>query len=229
MAQGVRVSGAGGRVPQTLPAARRTTRAARRQGTVGCPLPEDVAARPEGPDRQEDQELCGRRCVPPSTVPDLFSGRRPSAASEPALGGGRHGSCRFTGGRGTAVRRLPPYLVNRRRVAAQRGGWAAGGGQGVVMSERRFRRRGRSPVVGVPVGLVGPGAVSEGRPAGPVPGRARSRTAAPGVGGAAGTGAGVPVASGGCCAAVRSREAREGGGVIVWTRHAAGCPVRSAR
>ncbi len=105
-------------------------------------------------------------------------------------------------------------------------------GQGVGMSVRRSHRRGRSRPLGLSVDLLKPWAPLQDRPTRPVPGPARPRTAPPVVRGTVETGKGwedVPVTVAGCCAAVRRRDVREGGGVIVWTRHAAGCPVWSVR
>ncbi|MDH6578530.1 hypothetical protein [Kitasatospora sp. MAP5-34] len=135
-------------------------------------------------------------------------------------------------------RDLLPRVVHPLPAAAGRlvggPGWRGRGarGQGVVMSERRDRRRlhARARALGIPVEQVDRRAAPRHRPVRPLPEPAWPRTELPDRDDTRVTTQPVRSASPAfCCPITHDRQVLDGGTVMLLTRHTAGCPVWSAR
>ena len=99
------------------------------------------------------------------------------------------------------------------------------------MSERRDRRRlhARARALGVPIEQAGRWPAPPQRPARAVPEPSWPRTSLPDRDETRATPPQLPPAPIVCCTVTRDRQVLDGGTVVQLTRHAAGCPVWSAR
>jgi len=163
--------------------------------------------------------------------PRTTTHRRVRGAHRPELSGKRrthHG----TGPRAATRPSIPDVPSGDFRIMRGRRWRGRGGrGQGVLMSERRDRRRlhARARALGVPIEQAGRWPAPPQRPTRALPEPSWPRTRLPDRDETRATPPPLTPAPIVCCTVTRDRQVLDGGTVVQLTRHAAGCPVWSAR